>query len=236
MSRLTGKRILVVDDDPDVRALTSRVLRDKGFATSEASEGGAALELLAAEAPDLVVLDIDMSGLDGWGFLEFLPEGAPPVVFLSGNLGFDSFARGARAGVAAFVGKPIHYRRLVTTCRRILETPRASPEHEERRRSERRQLLVKVGMLSKLGTPQIIGELTDLSAGGARVITVGPVEVGSKVRFALDAAVAGELLRFDCLVRWCAPVEDGYAHGLAFTDLAPEARQALRNVLGERVP
>src|SRR5262245_15957850 len=99
-----SKHVLVVDDDAEVCALTLRILEDKGFRTSAAANGADGLAAVKQGAPDLVLLDIDMPGTDGWGFLEQLEVSPrPPVVFVSGKLDFEAFARGTRAGVAAFV-------------------------------------------------------------------------------------------------------------------------------------
>jgi CheY-like chemotaxis protein len=230
-----SKRVLVVDDDPAVCTLTRRVLEDKGFSTVSAANGAEALAAVRTEPPDIVLLDLDMPGTDGWGFLEQLESSPrPSVVFVSGKLDFDAFARGTRAGVAAFVAKPIHYTELAATCQRIFEAPPSAPAAPgaEHRRSERRHFLVRIDVLSKLGTSRAVGELRDLSAGGAQVITTGPLDVGATVRFALDRTVTGEPMKFDSEVRWCQALPDGYAHGLELVDIGPEQAGRLRQVLG----
>jgi DNA-binding response OmpR family regulator len=229
------KRILVVDDDADVATLTERVLKDKGFQASRVANGAEALAAIQADPPDLVLLDIDMPEMDGWGFLDKL-DGAsrPPVAFVSGTFNFDAFAKGTRAGVVAFVAKPIHYKQLVATCLRIFEIPKKRPPQpgDNRRNYDRRQLLVRVDVISSSGSARVIGELRDLSLGGAQVITMGPLEVGAKVLFSLDAAITGEPMTFDSEVRWCQPLSDGYAHGLELLDLGKEQTEKLYAVLG----
>ena len=59
------KKVLVVDDEPAVRAVVRDVLFEEGYAVLEASDGRAMLELLAHEHPDLVLMDVMMPGLDG---------------------------------------------------------------------------------------------------------------------------------------------------------------------------
>ena len=229
------KRILVVEDDPDLAALTQRVLADNGFLASRAANGAEALAAIQAELPDLVLLDIDMPEIDGWRFLEQLSGSPRPLVaFVSGKFGFDAFAKGTRAGIAAFVAKPIHYKELVATCRRIFETPATRPPRpdDHRRREERRQLLVRVDVFSKLGTSRVVGELRDLSLGGAQVITVAPLEMGARLRFALDKAITGEPMTFESEVRWRQQLADGFAHGLELVDIGPEQTDRLYAVLG----
>jgi DNA-binding response OmpR family regulator len=229
------KRILVVDDDDQVATLTERVLKDKGFSALHAGTGREALEKIKAEPPDLVLLDIDMPELDGWGFLEKLDASPrPPVAFVSGRFGFDAFAKGTRAGVVAFVAKPIHYNALVATVQRILGTSKRRPAQagDNRRRDQRRQVLVRVDVISSSGSNRVIGELRDLSLGGAQILTMGPLEIGAKVLFSLDAKVTGEPMTFDSEVRWQQKLPDGYAHGLELLEMGPEQNERLYAVVG----
>src|SRR6185503_12431804 len=184
--------------------------------------------------PDLVLLDIDMPEMDGWGFLEKLDASPrPPVAFVSGNFDFEAFVKGSRAGVVAFVAKPIHYNALVATCNRILATPPKPPvQPADNRRHHRRQLLVRVDVISSTGSNRVIGELRDLSLGGAQVITMGPLEIGAKVLFSLDADVTGDPMTFDSEVRWQQKLPDGFAHGLELLDLGPAETERLYAVVG----
>jgi OmpR family response regulator RpaB len=76
--------ILLVDDDADIRLLLRLELSAEGHHIAEASDGRQALEAIAATAPDLVVLDMMMPVLDGWGVLDALdPLTAPPVVVIT---------------------------------------------------------------------------------------------------------------------------------------------------------
>jgi CheY-like chemotaxis protein len=82
---LVGSTILVVDDDPTVRkALTARLLVS-GHTVLDAADGAQALELLEEYTPDLILLDLQMPVLDGWGFVrEFRMLGrAIPIVVMS---------------------------------------------------------------------------------------------------------------------------------------------------------
>src|SRR5262245_45883394 len=229
------QRILVVDDDPDVGALIERMLTDRGFRASRVSSGAEALEAIKAEPPALVLLDIDMPGMDGWGFLEKLDGGVrPPVAFVSGKFDFDAFARGSRAGILAFVAKPIRYKELIATCQRILDIPKTRPpkEGDNRRRGERKPILVRADVVSSTASSRIVGELRDLSLGGAQMITMRPLDVGAKVLFSLDTAITGEPMTFDSEVRWRQELSDGYAHGLELVNVGPEQTQRLYAVLG----
>jgi DNA-binding response OmpR family regulator len=64
-----AERILVVEDDPTIREVVAVALADEGYSVREASDGEAALVALRTWPPDLVVLDLMLPGLDGWGIL-----------------------------------------------------------------------------------------------------------------------------------------------------------------------
>ncbi len=83
--------VLVVEDDPDARELTVRMLRQAGWTTQEAGNGRAALEVLAERAPSLILLDLNMPEMDGFEFLRQLPtqfpgRRIPVVVFTAKDL------------------------------------------------------------------------------------------------------------------------------------------------------
>ncbi|MFC2154511.1 two-component system response regulator [Candidatus Altiarchaeota archaeon] len=69
-----GKKILVVDDDPDTVDLISIILSDSGYTVSTALSGKDALEKLEHEIPDLVLLDLMMPGMDGWSVLQAMKD------------------------------------------------------------------------------------------------------------------------------------------------------------------
>ncbi len=76
--------ILIVDDDADIRLLLRLELAAEGHRIAEAGDGQAALRAIEADRPDLVVLDIMMPVLDGWGVLDALDiASAPPIVVIT---------------------------------------------------------------------------------------------------------------------------------------------------------
>jgi len=230
--RLT-KRILVVDDEEDVRSFICRILQDAGYEVESAGEGVEALERIQANRPDLVLVDLMMPGLDGWGLLRRLRDDpdAPPAVVLTARADYDAFAQGVRAGAIAYISKPFHFGDLLATCQRVLETTeqrRTTPA--ERRQARRRQLMVGVRVLSQERVPVALGELVDLSRAGAQVHLVLPLEVGSRVRVALHLAVTDSPLKFEGLVRWCSPVAHGFAHGLELVDVPPDVEARIADL------
>jgi DNA-binding response OmpR family regulator len=116
--------ILVADDDPDIVALVSAVLRRAVFDVVEASDGAEALELLRTRRPQLAVLDISMPKLDGMEVLRFMraePESsAVPVVLLSARAQEADVRDGYAQGASKYVRKPFSPRELVAVVRELL--------------------------------------------------------------------------------------------------------------------
>ena len=106
-SRVASGRILLVDDDADLRGLFAEYLSDAGYETAQASNGQEALDVLACavELPDLILLDMLMPVMGGAEFCDRLSKDARlttlPVVVVAGVQGYQ--CRGARA----FICKPI---------------------------------------------------------------------------------------------------------------------------------
>lgn len=106
--------VLVVDDDPDVRAVLRDVLGDHGFLVTEASTGSQAKELLTQHEPDVILLDLglpDMSGLDM--LIELTKASATPVIVLSGRSGETDRVVGLDLGADDYIAKPFSERELV---------------------------------------------------------------------------------------------------------------------------
>lgn len=230
------KRILVVDDEEDVQVLVSRILKDAGYDVDRASDGGQAIERLRAHRPDLIVLDLMMPGIDGWGVLEHLkrtPE-PPPVVIVTARTDYATFARGVREGGTAFVCKPFRFHELVATCQRLLMPglhPRGAASGAERRRDPRRTLMVEVKVLSRDRAPIALGELVNIGPGGAQVDLGVPLDLGDAVRVAFHIPGGENTLSIEGQVRWRTAAPRGFAHGLKFQSLTPEEDRQLSELL-----
>jgi DNA-binding response OmpR family regulator len=224
-----------VDDEEDVQILIRRILSDAGYDVDSAGDGEQALERIEDRRPDLVVLDLMMPGLDGWGVLENLRKrpDPPPVVVVTALADYQAFTRGVREGAAAYVCKPFHFAELVATCQKVLlaATARSSPVPAELRREPRRRLMVEVQVLSQESRPVAVGELVNLSLGGAQVDLGLALELGDRVRVAFSIPSSGFPLGLVGRVQWRLAAQRGYSHGLVFVSLSAAAEQQLRDLL-----
>src|SRR5437773_8234404 len=103
-------RVLVVDDDPDLRAVLREALQDEGYAVDEAADGVEALAALDAACPDAIVLDLALPGMDGWEFAHLLrghPCGGAPIIVISAAYDLrQAAARLGGLGVHACIAQP----------------------------------------------------------------------------------------------------------------------------------
>ena len=116
---LTGIRILAVDDDADSRELILLTVRAAEGEVMVASSAAGALEALATFRPHVVVADLAMPGMDGYGLIREIESrvtGAmPPVIAMSAYASQADVERSRQAGFARHLGKPADYQRLVAT-------------------------------------------------------------------------------------------------------------------------
>lgn len=121
---LTGRRILVVDDDPDIRAAMCIALRADGAVVDDAEDGAVAIHRLGACAPEAVVLDLMLPGQSGFTVLERCRAAVPPVpvVMVTANQGRRHAAFAQSLGASAFLVKPVPLERLVAAVQHALGT------------------------------------------------------------------------------------------------------------------
>jgi DNA-binding response OmpR family regulator len=114
-------RILVADDEADIRGLLRSLLERAGYAVEEAEDGRAALRSLFSAAPDLVILDVNMPGLDGWQTLERIRDVSDvPVVLLTARAGELEKVRGLSHGADDYVTKPFGRQELLARVQALL--------------------------------------------------------------------------------------------------------------------
>ncbi|MBI3942827.1 MAG: response regulator transcription factor [Chloroflexi bacterium] len=116
------QRILVIDDDPAMTNLLKRGLSYEGFTVETAGSGEVGLQITRARAPDLVILDIMMPGIDGLEVLRRLRAADPhlPVLFLTGKDAPSDQVRGLESGADDYVTKPFTFEVLVARVRALL--------------------------------------------------------------------------------------------------------------------
>jgi DNA-binding NtrC family response regulator len=116
-------KVLVVEDDPDIRQILAVFLGDKGFNVKVADSGHRALELLGEEPVDLILSDVRMPGMTGMELLRTVKERDPDIelVLMSAYSCVRDAVEAIQLGAADYVEKPIDFRRLERVLQTVLE-------------------------------------------------------------------------------------------------------------------
>jgi len=130
---MASGRILVVDDEPDIRTTVKEILEDEGYQVMLADGATAAREARTQSRPDVILLDIWMPQTDGISLLrEWAQAGAltAPVIMMSGHGTVETAVEATRLGAYDFVEKPISLAKLLLTIERARESSRLKRENE----------------------------------------------------------------------------------------------------------
>jgi two-component system nitrogen regulation response regulator NtrX len=127
-----GAQILLVDDEANIRRMLGALLRNEGFAVTEAASGNAALLLLDQTDPDVVLLDLMMPpGPDGLETLTRMRDrgSSAPVIMMSGKAQLTDAVRAVKLGAFQFLEKPLTLEAVLVTVRSALELNRTRAEN-----------------------------------------------------------------------------------------------------------
>src|SRR5690349_24637721 len=115
-------RLLVVDDEPNIRELLSASLRYAGFEVATAADGQQALAMAESFRPDLLVLDVMMPGLDGFGVVRRMRQSGKhtPVLFLTARDAAEDKVSGLTLGGDDYVTKPFSLDEVLARIRAVL--------------------------------------------------------------------------------------------------------------------
>jgi two-component system chemotaxis response regulator CheY len=115
--------VLTVDDSRTMRDMLRLTLTAAGFRVVQANDGSHGLDVLAAERPDLIVTDLNMPVIDGFGFIEGarkLPaHRSTPILVLTTEADAEKKARARQAGATGWIVKPFSPEKLIAVLRRV---------------------------------------------------------------------------------------------------------------------
>jgi DNA-binding response OmpR family regulator len=116
--------VLVVEDDEDIRGFLAIVLEEAGYAVTSAANGAEALQRVAQESPDVILLDMKMPVMDGWEFAQhyraYTAMQAPIIVMTAAR---DARLRAREVDAVEVLSKPFNIEELLTTVERALRRP-----------------------------------------------------------------------------------------------------------------
>jgi len=195
-------RVLIVDDEKNIRTTLSRALDLEGFAVVTAEDGAKGRALLVSEAPDLVLLDLQLPDTTGLELLEEWTSAGtplPPVVMMSGHGTLDAAVKAVRLGAVDFLEKPLEMERMLLTVRNALrldalgKTVGALTKSVERRHG-------MVGDSSALS--RVLDAVHRAAPTKARVLITGESGVGKELVAQaihdLSSRAAGPFVKLNC--------------------------------------
>jgi diguanylate cyclase (GGDEF)-like protein len=133
---LAGKRVLIVDDDPVIRTVAGQSLEAIGLVIEESEDGAQALASIDGSPPDLVLLDVEMPGLDGFATCAALRQKSAsekiPVMIATGHTDTATIEQAFEVGATDFITKPLDPQLLQHRARFVLHASAASAELRHR--------------------------------------------------------------------------------------------------------
>jgi two-component system nitrogen regulation response regulator NtrX len=195
--------ILIVDDEPDIRALIEGILSDEGYQTRQAANSDQALAAFRARRPSIAILDIWLqnSRLDGLGILQVMHQEEPrvPCVMISGHGTIETAVLAIQQGAYDFIEKPFEADRLLLIVSRALEAARLKREVSE--------LKLRAGAETELvGVSPAMSQLRQaidrVAPTGSRVLISGPAgsgkEVAARMLHARSRRADGPFVALNC--------------------------------------
>lgn len=175
-----GARVLVVDDEPDIRQTVKDILEDEGYIVDVAASAAQAREARRSQRPDAVLLDIWMPDFDGISLLREWNErgGLPcPVIMISGHGTVETAVEATRLGAWDFIEKPISLAKLLLVVGHALEAGRLQREND----GLRRQLPAPAELVGTGKATQVLrAQLDKIAAHDTGVLVQGEPGTGKE--------------------------------------------------------
>lgn len=126
----TRRKVMIVDDDREMRELLAMALTHQGFEVAQAANGLRLISTLQVDRPDLILMDVNMSWIDGFELCRSVHKNEEfsriPVVFVSARSSASDVKKGLDAGAADYFTKPVDIQTLIGRIRELVE-PGAAP-------------------------------------------------------------------------------------------------------------
>ena len=172
--------VLIVDDEEGIRETLSGIFEDEGYNVTAVASGEEALGFLRDQSPDLVLLDVWLSGMDGIQTLQEIKKTSPdlPVVVISGHGNIELAVKATRMGAYEFLEKPLSLEKVLLVARRALEKRTLEMEN----RALKEDLTRKWRLVGNSQKIRQLREQIDLAArSNSRVVILGESGSGKEL-------------------------------------------------------
>ena len=177
---MTDTSVLIVDDEEGIRETLSGIFQDEGYNVMTAGSGEEALKILKEQSPDLVLLDVWLSGIDGIETLQEIKKTNPelPVVIISGHGNIELAVKATHVGAYDFLEKPLSLERVLLVARRALEKRTLEMEN----RALKEDLTRKLRFIGNSMKMQQLRDQIDMAAkSNSRVVILGESGSGKEL-------------------------------------------------------
>jgi DNA-binding NtrC family response regulator len=180
---MTKANILVVDDEPNARTALAEILKGEGYAVETAGDGFKALARMAETAPDLVLTDLKMPGLDGVELMKKVKEHEPelPVVVMTAFGAVETAVSAMREGAADYLQKPLNSDELLIVLERALERTKLRRETTELRSQLRERYSFENIVGSSPEMQQVFKSVAQIAPSRATVLISGDSGTGKEL-------------------------------------------------------
>src|SRR6266480_5228303 len=186
-----SKKVLVIDDTADIRMIIAESLNMYGCTTLTAEDGMSGIQMAREQHPDLIICDINMPNLDGYGTLTALREDETtatiPFIFLSGAADKLNMRRGMELGADDYLTKPFTHKELMAAVNTRLEKQAEFQRHSEKKLDELRGNIT-LALPHELRTP-LNGIMGLASLMMEDYATLPPAEVLESARYIHESAM-----------------------------------------------
>ncbi len=172
--------ILVVDDEEGIRESLAGIFEDEGYAVLASSSGEEALKVIKEQSPDLILLDVWLTGMDGIETLKLMKEVKPdiPVIMISGHGNIELAVKATRMGAYDFLEKPLSLERVVLTAQRAIERYSLEVENKSLREDLTRKWRI-IGSSPKM--VHLLEQVEMAAKSNSRVLILGESGSGKEL-------------------------------------------------------
>ena len=201
---MTKANILVVDDEPNARTALAEILKSEGYAVETAGDGFKAMARMAEFAPDLVLTDLKMPGLDGVELMKKVKEQDPelPVIVMTAFGAVETAVSAMREGAADYLQKPLNSDELLIVLERALERTKLRREASELRSQLRERYSFENIVGSSPEMQQVFKSVAQIAPSRATILISGDSGTGKELVAAAihhrSPRASGAFVRLHC--------------------------------------
>lgn len=177
------KRVLIVDDERDIRWILKNVLKQAGFIPDEVEDGKGAIKIVQKDPPDLVLLDLKMPDMNGMEVLEKMKkiDEEIPVIIITAYGDVKSAVKAMKLGAFDYISKPFDNEEIVFTIQKALNTYNLTHEVKLLRRRLGERLEVKGLMGDSEKTQQLLAQIKKVAVTDLTVVIQGESGTGKEI-------------------------------------------------------